>query len=268
MPKIQTKTIMIEYDIYGVGEPLLLIAGLGYDRWMWHKMIPSLATRFQVIAFDNRGVGGSDKPYGPYTAYLLADDTAALLAALRIEKTAVIGHSMGGFVAQALALNYPHLISKLILSATNFGGPHHIHITQEALLVLMDSRGEPIERLRQGIAVSTAPGFIERNPEFVEEWVTYRATHPIDPAAYEAQLAIGLALMPEEASFEHQLAQVDIPTLILFGACDKVVPPGNAKLLGQRLPNSTVSILPGVGHFYPFEAPDTAVKVVSQFLQA
>lgn len=267
MPTIKANGINIEYEIHSSGEPLLLIGGLGYGRWMWHRMVPGLAANFRVVAFDNRGVGGTDKPKGPYTAELLADDTAALLAALEIEKAAVIGHSMGGFVAQALALNYPHLVSKLVLSATNFGGPNHIRITQEALLVLMDSRGDPVERLRRGIEVSTASCFSESHPDFIDEWVAYRAAHPVDPAAYEAQLAVGLGLMSEQASFEHKLHQLEAPTLILFGAEDKVVPPGNADLLAGALPNNMITILPGVGHFYPFEAPDAAVEAVTQFLE-
>lgn len=268
MPKIEANGINIEYEIEGQGDPLLLIGGLGYSRWMWHKMVPGLAEHFQVISFDNRGVGGTDAPKGPYNAQLLADDTAALLRGLGIEKTAVMGHSMGGFVAQALALSQPELVSKLILSATNYGGPNHIRITQEALLVLMDSRGDPIERLRRGIQVSTAAGFAESHPEFLDEWVAYRAAHPIDPAAYEAQLAIGLGLMSEEASFENKLARIEAPTLILFGEEDKVVPPGNATLLAQKLRNHQIEILPGAGHFFPFETPDTAVAAVTEFLQS
>lgn len=267
MPTITANDINIEYEIQGTGEPLLLISGLGYDRWMWHKMVPGLAENFQVITFDNRGVGGTDAPKGPYTAALLAEDTAALLSELGIDKTAVMGHSMGGFVAQALALNYPKLVSKLILSATNFGGPNHIRITQEALLVLMDTSGDPIERLRRGIKVSTAPGYAEEAADFIDEWVAYRAAHPIDPAAYEAQLAVGLGLMTEEAAFENKLHQIEVPALILFGEEDKVVPPGNAELFAQKIKDSTITIMGGVGHFYPFEAPDTAVAAVTRFLQ-
>lgn len=268
MPLIYANNINIEYDIHGSGQPLLLIAGLGYERWMWHKMVPDLAKQYQVITFDNRGMGGTDKPPGPYSARLLADDTAALLTALGIDKAAVMGHSMGGFVAQALALNHPQLINKLILSATNFGGPNHVRITQEALIVLMDSRGDPLERLRNGIQVSTSPRFVENHPNFVEEWIAYRVAHPIDPNAYEAQLAVGLALMSEDACFEHKLTRIEIPTLIIFGACDKVVPPGNARLLAKQIPGSEVTILPGVGHFYPFEDPQEAVRVVTRFLHS
>ena len=267
-PTVKANGINIEYESQGSGPPLLLIAGLGYDRWMWRRVVPHLAHNFQVVSFDNRGVGGSDRPPGPYSAQLLADDTAALAAELGIEKAAVWGHSMGGFVAQALALSYPQLIHRLILSATNFGGPNHARISQEALLVLMDSRGDPLERLRNGFRVSTAPGFIEREPAFVEEWIAYRAANPIPAAAYEAQLAVGLALMSEEACFEHKLQRIGAPTLILFGEHDGVVPTANADLLAQKLPDSRITILPGVGHLFPLEAPQEAATVVTRFLQS
>ena len=268
MPKIRAGDIEIHYEIHGAGEPLVLISGRGYDLWMWHKIVPGLAEHFQVIAFDNRGVGETDKPAGPYTAQMLADDTAALLEALGIEQAAIMGHSMGGYVAQALVLSRPEMVSKLILSATNFGGPHHIPVTPEALAVLTDTQSDPIERLRRGIVISTAPGYAEEHPEVIDEWVTYRIEHPIDAAGYQAQLQIGLALMAEPASFEHKLKEVKTPTLILFGEHDKVVPPGNAELLHKEIAGSTVKILPNAGHFFPFEVPDDAVQAVVEFLKA
>ena len=117
---------------------------------------------------------------------VLADDLAGLLAALDVEQAAVMGHSMGGFVAQALVLSRPKLVSKLILSATNFGGPNHIPVTQEALAVLMDMQADPIERLRRGIVVSCAPVFAEDNPDVVEAWVDHRVNNPLDPQGYQA----------------------------------------------------------------------------------
>jgi pimeloyl-ACP methyl ester carboxylesterase len=270
MPKAHANGIDIYYEVHGParGEPLVLISGLGYDHWMWHRMVPGLAEHFRVIVFDNRGVGKTDKPPGPYTAQMLADDTAGLLAAVGITRAAVLGHSMGGFVAQALVLSRPELVSKLILASTNFGGPRHIPITQEALAVLTDMTGDPIDRLRRGIVISTAPGFAERHPELVREWLAYRVRNPLDPAAYQAQMAIGLALLSEEASFEKRLKAVRVPTLILFGEQDKVVPPGNAELLARAIPNSAVKILPDAGHFFPLEAPEAAVEAVLEFLKA
>jgi pimeloyl-ACP methyl ester carboxylesterase len=268
MPKVHVNDIDIYYEISGSGEPLVLIAGLGYDLWMWHKMVPGLAEHFRVIAFDNRGVGQTDKPEGPYTAQVLANDTAGLIEALGFQRVAVLGHSMGGFVAQALALGRPDLLSKLILSATNFGGPRHIPVTPEAMAVLTDMTGDPIERLKRGILMSCTPGFGEAHPEIVQEWLDYRVEHPLLPEPYNAQLAIGLALVAEEACFEHRLKEVQTPTLILFGEHDKVVPPGNAELLAGVIPHNTVKILPNAGHFYPFDATDAAVEAVVEFLKA
>lgn len=266
MPTITVNGIDLYYEQHGDGPAVVLINGLGYDRWMWHKMIPGLAERFQVISFDNRGVGQSAKPAGPYSAGMLAADTVSLLDALGIDKAHIVGHSMGGFIAQAIALEYPERVDKLVLSATNFGGPHHVPITPAAMAVLTDVSGDPIERLRRGIVISTAPGYAESQAEFIESWVQYRVAHPIDPAGYQAQLAIGLGLLAEAASFEHKLGAVTAPTLVLFGEHDAVVPPGNAELLASKLPQARVEILPNAGHFFPFETPETANRAIIEFL--
>lgn len=268
MPTIQTNNITMAYDLEGTGEPLVLIAGLGYDRWVWHRLVPGLANHFQVLTYDNRDVGGSDVPPGPYSAQLLADDLAGLLAALGITKTAVMGHSMGGYVAQAFALAYPKKLTRLILASTNFGGPHHIPVTPEALAILMDTSSDPATRARNGLAVSCAPGFPEREAAFVETWLAHRATYPISPAGYQAQLGVGLGLMSEEACFEHKLPQVTAPTLVLTGEQDRVVPPGNAALLAAKLPNSQTAVITNAGHLFIFEQVDTAVTLIRQFLHA
>lgn len=267
MPKANENGINLYYETHGSGDPLVLISGLGYDHWQWHRMVPGLSDHFQVIVFDNRGAGESDKPAGPYTAQMLADDTGALLETLGHAQAFVMGHSMGGFIAQALALNKPEIVRKLILASTNFGGPRHIAVTQEALAVLTDTQSDPIERLRKGIGISTAPGWAESHADFVQTWLDYRAQHPIDPTGYNAQMGIGMALMAEAACFESKLKEVEAPTLILFGAHDKVVPPGNADLLAKEIPNSTTHILPNAGHLFPFEAPDEANEVIVKFLK-
>jgi 3-oxoadipate enol-lactonase len=268
MPLASVNNINLFYEIHGSGDPLVLINGLGYDLWMWHRMVPGLAEQFQVLTFDNRGAGQSDKPAGPYSAQMLADDLAGLLETLGIEQAAVMGHSMGGFVAQALALSRPELVSKLILSATNFGGPNHIPVTQEALTVLLDTQSDPVERLRRGIVVSCAPGFAENNPELLEAWLAHRIETPLDLQGYQAQLAIGLSLTTAEACFEPRLKEVQAPTLILFGEYDKVVPPGNAELLAREIGNNTIRILPGAGHFFPLEVPEAANEVIVDFLNS
>ena len=267
MPTVRANGIDIYYEVQGEGRPLVLIAGLSYTHWQWHRMAPELARHVQVILFDNRGVGQTEKPPGPYSAEMMAEDTAGLLEALGIERAAVMGHSMGGFVAQALALSRPQMVDALILASTNFGGPNHVPITQEAMAVLSDTSGDMVERFRRGLTVSTAPGFAEDNPAMIERWLAYRASHPIEPGPYQAQLAVGMGLLSEEAAFEKRLPQLDIPALILFGAHDRVVPPENAALLADRIPDSHVQFLPDAGHFFPIEAPEEAVQAVVDFLE-
>ncbi len=265
MPKIKANGIEIFYETHGAGKPLVLISGLGYALWQWHRMVPFLVEHFQVITFDNRGVGQSDKPAGPYSAQMLAADTAGLLDALGIKKAIVMGHSMGGFIAQAMALDFPQKVEKLILCSTNFGGPHHIPVTAEAMKVLSDVTSDALTRFKNGLVVSTAPGWAEKNPEMIEKWIKWRVANPIDPAPYQAQLAIGLALMPEAAAFETKLPRLNVPTLILFGAHDKVVPPANASLLAEKIAGSKAVIFPDAGHFFPIEIPEAASRVVIEF---
>lgn len=267
MPTTHVNGVSLAYEAHGSGEPLVLISGIGYDRWEWHKMTPGLAEYFTVIVFDNRGVGQTDKPAGPYTAQMLADDTAGLIRALGYEHAHVMGHSLGGYIAQALALSHPDLIDRLILASTNFGGPHHIAITPEAMAVLTDVQSDPVTRFKNGLSVSTAPGYAEKNPDMIEAWLEWRVQNPIDPAAYQAQLAIGLALLAEGACFAGKLKHIEAATLILFGAHDKVVPTGNAELLAREIPHSTVEILLDAGHFFPIETPEAANAAIVKFLK-
>jgi 3-oxoadipate enol-lactonase len=267
MPALAANGINIHYEIQGEGTPLVLIAGLGYPAWQWQRMLPYLSQQLKVISFDNRGVGETDKPAGPYSAGLLAADTVALMDALGIESAVIMGHSMGGFIAQELALTYPERVNKLILSATNFGGPHHVPVTPQAMLVLADMTSDPVTRFKNGLVVSTAPGFAEQHPEIIQEWLEWRIANPVDPAGYQAQMAIGLGLISEQASFENKLPEVKVPTLILFGAHDQVVPPANAELLAAKLPNHQVVILPDAGHFFPMEVPQQASQAVIDFVK-
>lgn len=267
MPTIHANGLNIYYEVSGSGAPLVLMAGLGADRWMWLRLIPALAPHFQVIAFDNRGVGKTDNPPGPSTAQMLAGDTAALIAGLGLEQASVMGHSMGGLVAQALALARPDLIRRLILSATYFGGPHAIPDTDEARHVMSDLAVDPGERLRRLMRVGCAPGFVEAHPDLVQQWVTYRVANPVAPELYQAQLAVGAALKDPDTCLEPKLKAVPIPTLIVLGAHDKRVPPGNAEWLHRALPNSMVRSLLNGGHALPLEIPEEAAAAVIEFLQ-
>ncbi len=258
MPLVKVNGIQIGYEIAGDGPPMVLISGLGYSRWQWRLMVPHLAKSYRVLTFDNRGSGETDKPEGPYSAAMLAEDLAELLEVLEMTPAIVLGHSMGGFIAQQLALTRPELVSKLVLASTNFGGPNHIPVTPEAMKVLTDTDTDPVTRVRNGAAIAFAPGFAEANSDLLDEIVQYRLSMPVPPEAYNAQMQIGLSLMSADAAFENKLPDMEIPTLIFFGEYDIVVPVDNAHLLAELLPNSELMILENTGHLFPLEAPERA----------
>ena len=133
--------------------------------------------------------------------------------------------------------------------------------------MLMDTTSDPLVRLKNGILISCAEGFNDRHPEVVEEWIDFRASNPIDPVGYQAQMGIGLSLMAEEAAFEKRLPALKMPVLLMTGDQDKVVPPGNAGLLKEMMPQAEIVILENAGHFFPFEVPETAVSAITSFLK-
>lgn len=262
MPKLHANGIEIEYEIHGDGKPLVLIAGLGYSRWCWHRVIPDLAKKYKVISFDNRGVGGTTRTEGPYSAELLAEDTAALLDALNIKKATICGISMGGFITQALYLKRPDLFEKMILMSTGFGGPRQASPSPEMITKLKDTTLD----VRARALLSVAPDFAEKNKEFLDHWMQERARNPIHPEGYKSQLAIGLKLINEENSFEAGLRHVSVPSFILFGELDPLIPATNATLLEKAIPGSRSVILPKIGHFLPFEHPEGVVRELFQFM--
>lgn len=268
MPKVTVNGIEIAYEAQGSGHPLVLIAGIGYGGWFWHRIVPDLAGHFRVITFDNRGAGASSKPPGPYTVPAMAADAAGLLEALGIENAWVMGHSLGGFIAQELAVTRPDLVDKLILASTNHGGANVIAITPEALEVLTDRQGDPGELIRRGVAIAAAPGFAERRPEIWQQVIDYRLSDPVPPAQYAAQVAagMGMAALSDEQVAE-RMAAIRMPVLILFGEGDRVVPPGNARLMAEKLPDARVKILPGTGHLFPIEDPAATVEAILDFLR-
>ncbi|NIM94683.1 MAG: alpha/beta fold hydrolase [Anaerolineales bacterium] len=268
MPQVKTNDITLHYEVTGDGHPLLLITGVGYGKWFWHKVVPGLTEHFCIITFDNRGAEESDKPDGPYTVPMMAADTVGLLDALQIEEAYVMGHSLGGYIAQEMIVSRPELVDKLILASTNHGGLKVIPITPEAMEVLTNREGDPVELVKRGIAIACAPGFAERQPDVVQALMEYRFGNPVPPPQYQAQVAAGagMATLTDEEVAE-RMAKIKVPTLILFGEEDMVVPPGNAELMAEKIDGAKVKILSDVGHMFPVEDPDATVGAITEFLQ-
>src|SRR5271155_5414484 len=124
MPFAENEGVKIYWEELGEGAPLLLIMGLGWASYLWHRTRPVVAQRYRTITLDNRGVGRSDAPAGPYPIPVMASDAAAVLDAAGVDRAHVYGISMGGMIAQEFALQYPNRVRSLILGCTAAGSPN------------------------------------------------------------------------------------------------------------------------------------------------
>jgi pimeloyl-ACP methyl ester carboxylesterase len=169
MPKAIVGDIQLYYEEHGRGEPLLLIMGLGASTLSWADQIPAFAREFRVIAFDNRGAGRSDKPAVHYSIAQFADDTAGLMDALAIDSAHVYGQSMGGFIAQELALRHPQRVTTLVLGSTSCGGRHAVAGAPENLAIIgMMNVLTPREAAEKGLPLLYSEKFIARTTALVE----------------------------------------------------------------------------------------------------
>lgn len=263
MSKIQANGINIHYEIHGAGEPVVLIGGLGGDTFLWFRQVPELSMHFQVIVFDNRGAGESDKPEEPYTIKMFADDTAGLLKALGIGRAHIIGASLGGLIAQEFALDYPAMVNKLVLVSTNFGGPNAIPMPKETIVEAMKHTGDPETDIRNSFKLFTSAEWQQAHPEIVDEYVQWRVAHPQPGAAYQRQ-----AMSVPAFNAEERVAQITAPTLIAHGDSDRVVPVENARMLAAKIPNSKLMIFPKGGHAFTIEMPEPFNAAVEKFLKS
>ena len=256
-------SIHIAWERHGSGPPLLLIQGLGYARWGWEPVLPGLADRFDVILFDNRGIGESDAPPGPYTAAEMASDAIQVLDEAGVERAHVVGTSLGGMVAQEFALTYSDRLDRLVLACTTPGGRRAFAMPQ-ATVTLLATVGtlEPAVALRRFVENALAPTTVAKRPEVVERILEHRLATAQDPAAWAAQAAAG-------ATFDayDRLSGLTARTLVVTGTDDVVVDPRNSDLLCRLLPNGDRAEFPSCGHLFFWERPAVFVRGLTSFLE-
>jgi 3-oxoadipate enol-lactonase len=249
------------WDEQGLGEPILLIMGLGYTSHMWYRIRARLATHYRVLAFDNRGVGRSDVPEGPYGIPLMASDASAVLDAAGVESAHVFGVSMGGMIAQEFALLYPKRVRSLILGCTAAGGPTAVRAEPAATQLLKErSQMSPEQAAEAAVPFiydsATPRGRIDEDLAIRRPWFPR-------PEAYTAQLQGILAW--EGYS---RLSALSAPTLVIHGESDRLVPPGNAKLIAERIPGATLVMIPRASHIFLTDQTQLALEAISTFLIA
>lgn len=249
-------------EVTGDGPTVLLVQGLGYATWAWAPYVPTLAERFRVIAFDNRGAGRSDKPDEPYSIELLADDAHAVVEQLGTEPAHVAGISMGGYIALTLARFHPDAVASLALISTTCGGSRAEPIPDSTLSAWTAASAlDPRSFARETMPISFAPGWTDEHPDAFEELLAARLAYPTPAYAWRRQfdaceefLARGL----EPSSVAH-------PTLVVHGTADRVVPFGNAELLADGIAGAELLRLEGAGHLALLERPAVICAALLRF---
>jgi 3-oxoadipate enol-lactonase len=250
--------VRIAYEVRGSGTPLLLMQGLGYGRWGWEPVVDALADEFQVLLYDNRGIGESDVPPGPYTVGELAQDAVAVLDAAGLERANVIGTSLGGMAAQELAISFPGRVDGLVLACTTPGGPASHPMPQQTVDLMLTAPTLPPETaLRRFVVNALSPGAPQ---ELVQRILALRLANPFDPEGWQAQAAAGAAFAGLD-----RLGQIQAPTLVVTGTEDVVVDPRNSELLAERIPEARLERVLG-GHLFFWEDPSRFVALVKKFL--
>jgi pimeloyl-ACP methyl ester carboxylesterase len=262
VPSVSVNGLQLYYQIEGDGEPLVLIPGFAAGRWIWFKQTAALSRHFRVIIFDPRGVSASEKPQGPQSISLLADDIAHLLQTIGVESAHIVGASFGGFVAQEFALKYPAMTRKLVLCCTSFGGPNHILPGPETLQAFASTKAlNSEERMRANLLLAFTPEYVRTQVTEVDQIVHLWTTNEVPEHIYLSQLQAAVSF-----NSESRLEEIGAPTLVLTGDTDVIVPVQNSRNLAARIPGAKLHIVEGGSHTFFIERAEEFNEIVKNFL--
>ncbi|HZS10483.1 MAG TPA: alpha/beta hydrolase [Blastocatellia bacterium] len=261
MPKIKINDINIHYEVHGAGEPLLLIHGLGARGESFAHQLPALAPHFLTIIFDNRGVGETDQPRGPYSIPQMADDAAGLLDAMGIERARIFGVSMGGMIAQELVLRHPQRVVKLALGCTHSGIRHCTPSPAWVTELFRTAAGKSREQVvRDFIPVNFAAKTREHDRALIETVVARMISNRQEPYAYFQQLDAVYRF----DSYD-RLPEIRQPALVLTGTEDPLIPPANSDVLAARIPNARLIRFEDASHLFFIEKADEVNRELLEF---
>ncbi len=252
-------SVKLHWESTGAGVPVLLVMGLGVSATGWWRTIPVLAESLRVISFDNRGVGRSDRPPGPYSVAEMADDAVAVLDAAEEERAHVYGISLGGMIAQEIALRHPDRVRSLVLGCTTSGGEGAVPIEESTAAFFQRRTQMPAyEAVWASVPYSYGEETLAHGGQLIAEDIAQRLRFPIEPEPYAAQLEAAMSFSRYDS-----LGEIRHPTLVLHGDADRVVPVENGHILAERIAGAELEILPGAGHLYPTDAPQANVRAAA-----
>jgi pimeloyl-ACP methyl ester carboxylesterase len=264
MPQTACRTgVTLNYEISGEGDPLLLIMGTSGSMLLWGEIIPRLAEEYRVIAFDNRGLGGSQRGEGQISVASMAEDASALLEALDIPQAHVMGWSLGSAVAQELALAHPEQVASTIMYATWARCDGH----QRAMLTALR---HPYATRDMEAALSTAG--LAFSPQLLDHPDLEKMLEPMLPAFPQNEDQMQVTTEQWDADLAHdtldRIGGITAPTLVIVGEQDLLTPPWQSKAVADAIPQARFELVtgPGASHGLHIERPDDLVRIVTGFL--
>ncbi len=265
MPFADNDGVALAYERVGNrdGQTVVFVEGLGYGRWMWRWQRQALADEFDIVLWDNRGTGISDIPEGPYTISEMAGDLDAVLAAEGIESAHIVGASMGGMIAQQHALEYERAAT-LSLLCTTPGGPEEEPIPEPTLERMFGVPEEYDEResIRYKMEPAVTDTFWAEHDALIEDIIDWRleTDAPEEPRQWQADAV-------EAFDVSEQLGEISVPTQILHGEQDMVVPTANGELLAEGIPGATLETFEAGGsHLFFIERADDVADRLRSFI--
>ena len=261
-------TLRIAYELRGTMHRrrpwLVLIHGMAFDRSGWGPVLPELGRRFRLVLVDNRGTGSSARPTGSFTVADMAGDIVAVLDAAGIRTAHVLGASLGGMVAQDLAISCPERVDGLVLACTTPGWPLAYPMPAASVRLIAATADLTVEAsLRRHTENALSARTVRHRPELVDCLVELQSSRPVAKEVIVAQAAAGARY-----AGRRRQARIRARTLVLHGAADTVVDPRNARLLADRIPGARLVIFPDLGHLLFWEDPDGFAAEAASFLLA
>jgi 3-oxoadipate enol-lactonase len=257
--------LSIAYELQGAMHRrrpwLVLIQGMGFDRSGWEPVLPALRRRFRLVLVDNRGTGRSDQPDGSFTVGDMAADVVAVLDAAGIARAHVLGASLGGMVAQELAITWPERVGRLVLACTAPGWLAGYPMPAALLGLMIATRAMPLEvARRRHTEHALSAQSIQQDPALVVRLMAVQAVRPVGRNVLSAQARAGARYTGLRQK------RIEACTLVVHGGADTVVDPRNAKLLADRILGARLVTFPELGHLLFWEDPAGFAATVTSFL--
>jgi 3-oxoadipate enol-lactonase len=260
MPTFSVDGSDLYYERRGSGEPLLLVQGTtGHSLHWGEPFLTALERDFELVLYDHRGVGRSASHDGPFTIADLAGDADALLEGLGIERAHVLGISMGGMVAQELALGAPERVWTLTLGCTYCGGPGS-RFTEDAVVQRLAAAlmsGDAQRRIRAGWELNVSPDHATADGNF-DRFAEVAAQYPTGLPMILAQVQANMA---HDANA--RLSEIRAPTLVVHGTADQMLAAANGEQIAGLIPGARLELLDGIGHLFYWEQPERVAQLIS-----